>query len=51
MKIVVFAHLPPHDLGSFALQLQPGGDIRFVVEFGNNDLVAGLESAADRETK
>jgi len=46
MKIVIFAHLPPHDLGSLALQLQPGGDIRFVVDVA---AVAKLAHAAGAE--
>jgi selenocysteine lyase/cysteine desulfurase len=46
MKIVTFAHLPPHDLGSLALQLQPGGDIRFVVDVA---AVAKLAHAAGAE--
>jgi hypothetical protein len=51
MKIVVFAHLPPDDLGAFALKLEPGGDIGFVVEFGDHDLVANSERATDCETE
>jgi hypothetical protein len=51
VQIVVVAHLPPDDFGAFALKLQPGGDIGFVVEFGDDDLVAGPERAADRETE
>src|SRR5271154_3306577 len=51
MKVVVLAHLPPDNPGAFALQLQPGSDIGFVVEIGDDYLVASLEGAADREAE
>jgi kynureninase len=46
MKIVIFAHLPSHDLGSLALQLQPAGDIRFVVDVAAVTKLAHAAGAA-----
>ena len=51
VKVVIFTHLPPDNPGPFALKLQPCGDIGFVVEVRDDDLVAGLEGATDREAE
>src|SRR5580704_2795124 len=51
VKVVIFTHLPPDNPGPFALKLQPGGDIGFVVKVCDDDLVAGLEGATDRQAE
>jgi hypothetical protein len=51
VKAVIFAHLPPDDPGAFALELQPGGDVGFVIQISDNNLVPSLERAADGETE
>jgi hypothetical protein len=48
VKIVVFAHIPPDDLCAFSFKLQPGGDIGFVVELRDDDLVTSPQGPADR---
>jgi hypothetical protein len=49
MQIVVFPHLPPSDLRPLALKLQPGRDIGFVVEIGDDNLITNSERTADRQ--
>ena len=51
MKAIVFTHFPPDNLCSLPLKLQPGSDIGFVVHVGNNNLVAGLKRAPDRQAE
>jgi hypothetical protein len=51
VKVVIFTHIPPDNPGPFALKLQPCGDIGFVVKVRDDDLVAGLECATDRQAE
>src|SRR5882762_2696570 len=51
VKVVIFTHLPPDDPGPLAFELQPCGDIGFVVKVGDDDFVAVLQSATDGEAE
>ncbi len=48
MQAPVIAHLPPGERRAFPLEGQPGGDVRVVVQIGDDDLAAfGLQRLAD----
>src|SRR5208283_3166838 len=50
MQIPVFPHLPPGELRSSPFQREPSGDVRLVVQIGDDNFVSLVEGLSDRQT-